>query len=342
MRLGVLDVGSNTVHLLVVDGRVGGAPSPAVSHKRELRLAEHLDPDGSMSEAGIVALINVVTECRQIAEDTGCAELLPFVTSALREANNCDEVLARCQAEAGVTMRVLTGIEEARATFLAARRWFGWSAGSLAVFDIGGGSLEMATSRDEDPEVALSVPVGAGRMARRFGGREVKAVRKHARAAIGSRVGEMLRHAPFDVVVGTSKTFRTLGQLTGAASGEQGPFVRRTLARADLSPLVSKLAGMEPEDRAKLSGVSRGRAEQILAGAVVAEAVMDLTGVTELRICPWALREGLILNYLDHLDYFSDAASIEQRLIGNRPEGPDQARALLAQGAARPVVRVTD
>lgn len=302
MRLGVLDVGSNTVHLLVVDARVGGAPSPAASHKRELRLAEHLSDDGSMSRAGAEALIEMVAECRQIAEDTGCADLLPFVTSALREASNCDEVISRCEEQTGVRLRVLTGVDEARATFLAARRWFGWSAGSLALFDIGGGSLEMAASRDEEPEVALSVPVGAGRMARRFGAVEVKKVRKHARAAIGSQVGELLRHAPFDLAVGTSKTFRTLGQLTGAAPAAEGLFLRRTLVRKDLADVVTGLAAMAPADRSKLSGVSRGRADQILAGAVVAEAAMELAGVDELRICPWALREGLILNYLDHLN----------------------------------------
>lgn len=312
VRLGVLDVGSNTVHLLVVDARVGGAPAPAASNKRELRLAEHLTPDGAMSRAGADALVEMVSECRQIAEDTGCADLLPFVTSALREASNCDEVLQRCVDRTGVQLRVLTGVDEARATFLAARRWFGWSAGSLAVFDIGGGSLEMAASRDEEPEVALSVPVGAGRMARRFGASEVKKVRKHARAEIGAHVGELLRHRPFDLAAGTSKTFRTLGQLTGAAPAEEGLFLRRTLARRDLDQVISGLAGMEPSERAKLSGVSRGRADQILAGAIVADAVMDLAGVDELRICPWALREGLILNYLDHLEYF-DTAGAEPR-----------------------------
>lgn len=322
MRLGVLDVGSNTVHLLVVDARVGGAPSPAASHKRELRLAEHLSDDGSMSRAGADALIQMVAECRQIAEDTGCADVLPFVTSALREASNCDEVLDRCEKKTGVRLRVLTGVDEARATFLAARRWFGWSAGSLALFDIGGGSLEMAVSRDEEPEVALSVPVGAGRMARRFGPSEVKAVRKHARTVIGSRVGEMLRHAPFDLAVGTSKTFRTLGQLTGAAPAEEGLFLRRTLARKDLAEVVSGLADMDPAERAKLSGVSRGRADQILAGAVVADAVMDLAGVDELRICPWALREGLILNYLDHLTPEGSGQAGYPRRRGQAPSNP--------------------
>lgn len=314
MRLGVLDIGSNTVHLLVVDARVGGAPVPAASHKRELRLAEHLDDDGSMSRGGIDALVQMVAECREFAEDTGCARMLPFVTSALREATNCDAVIAEVKEKTDVELRVLSGIDEARATFLAARRWFGWSAGTLAVFDIGGGSLEMAVGRDEEPEIALSAPVGAGRMARTFGPRERVAVRRHVRGEIGAVIGDVLRRGPFDRAVATSKTFRTLGRLTGAAPAGEGIFVHRELRRADLPPLIDKLAEMKPESRASLPGVSAGRANQILAGAIVAEAVMDLTGIEVLELCPWALREGVIVNHLDHLDYFTDGTPKARRI----------------------------
>ncbi|WP_460770967.1 Ppx/GppA family phosphatase [Mariniluteicoccus flavus] len=314
MRLGVLDIGSNTVHLLVVDARVGGAPVPAASHKRELRLAEHLADDGSMSRAGIDALVATVAECRDFAEDTGCSEMLPFVTSALREASNCDDVVGEVRDATGVEVRVLSGHDEARATFLAARRWFGWSAGALAVFDIGGGSLEMAAGRDEEPDIALSVPVGAGRLARRFGPRERSRVRRLARAEVGGVIGDVLRRGPFDRAVATSKTFRTLGRLTGAAPATEGPFVRRILERSALHEVVNRLAATKPEARAGLPGVSEGRADQILAGAIVAEAVMDLAGLETLELCPWALREGVIVNHLDHLDYFTDRSPRARRL----------------------------
>ncbi len=305
VRLGVLDIGSNTVHLLVVDARVGGAPIPAASHKRELRLAEHLEADGRMSRKGIDALVDMVASSKEFAEDTGCAEMLPFVTSALREASNCDQVIAEVERKTGVALRVLSGQDEARATFLAVRRWYGWSAGTLSVFDIGGGSLEIAAGPDEDPEVALSVPVGAGRMARRFGGKDVTALRRHVRAEIGSVIGEVLRRGPFDRSVATSKTFRTLGRITGTAPAADGPYVPRVLRREALSEAVERIAKMKPAERTQLPGVSAGRAPQLLAGAVVAESVMELAGMEALQICPWALREGIILNHLDHLDYFN-------------------------------------
>ncbi|MGZ4639604.1 MAG: Ppx/GppA phosphatase family protein, partial [Actinomycetes bacterium] len=157
MRLAVLDVGSNTVHLLVVDAHRGARPLPAWSHKRELRLAEHMSADGSIDQAGADALVSAAREALAVAEDQGAEELMAFATSALREAANGSQVLARLREETGVDLELLTGRDEARLTFLAVRRWFGWAAGRLLVLDIGGGSLEVAVGIDEEPDVTQSL-----------------------------------------------------------------------------------------------------------------------------------------------------------------------------------------
>src|SRR5689334_7078229 len=159
MRLGVIDVGSNTVHLLVVDAHVGAQPLPAWSHKLELRLSEHVEPDVRIDASGADALVKFARECLTVAEDGGVEDLLAFATSAIREAPNADEVLARVLDEAGVDLQVLSGEDESRLTFLAARRWFGWSSGRLLVIDIGGGSLELAAGLDEEPDAVLSLPL---------------------------------------------------------------------------------------------------------------------------------------------------------------------------------------
>jgi len=164
MRLGVLDVGSNTVHFLVVDAHPGAAPVPAYSHKIELRLAELLDEQGAIREDGVQRLIDMVASSMRVAEDKGVEEVLPFATSAVREAVNGEDVLKRVERETGVQLRVLSGGDEARLTFLAARRWYGWSAGRLLLLDIGGGSLEIACGVDEQPDAAVSLPLGAGRL----------------------------------------------------------------------------------------------------------------------------------------------------------------------------------
>lgn len=306
MRLGVIDVGSNTVHLLVVDVHPGAHPLPDYSHKVELRLAEHLTDSGDVSESGAAQLAEFVADCVDVADNRGVSELMGFATSAIREAGNGDEVLGRVRERSGVDLQVLSGEDEARTTFLAARRWFGWSAGRLLVVDIGGGSLELAAGLDEEAEVALSLPLGASRLTRRLAGnppktREIKALRKHIRGEIAGVHRRLIRVGEPHLVVGTSKTIRSLARVCGAAPSVDGPYVHRALTRADVSQLIPRLSAMTAAQRARLPGVSTSRAPQLLAGALVVEAAMELSDVDRLEICPWALREGLILRRIDRL-----------------------------------------
>jgi exopolyphosphatase / guanosine-5'-triphosphate,3'-diphosphate pyrophosphatase len=307
MRLGVLDIGSNTGHLLVVDATGGAAPLPAFSHKEPLRLAEHLDESGAVSSSGIGALTSFVAAAKAVAEDKGCEEMLGFATSAVRDAVNCDQVLAHVADETGVEIGVLSGEDEARLTFLAVRRWFGWSAGRLSVFDIGGGSLEIAGGADEAPDVAWSLPLGAARLARDWFDEGVpdedtlREVRRHIRAEIARSAGALLRLGHPDHAAATSKTFRSLARICGAAASAEGPLVARTLSSTDLAAWVPKLVTMTAAELAVLPGVSPSRTHQIVPGALVAEACLDLFDLPELEICPWALREGVILERLDQI-----------------------------------------
>jgi exopolyphosphatase/guanosine-5'-triphosphate,3'-diphosphate pyrophosphatase len=307
MRLGVIDIGSNTVHLLVVDAHPGGHPLPAFSHKVELRLSESLDPTGRVEGATADRLVAFVKDCLGIAEDQGVQDLFAFATSALRESPNGDEVIARVHGETGVVLEVLSGADEARMTFLAVRRWFGWSSGRLLVIDIGGGSLELANGLDEEPDVALSLPLGAGRLTReRLSGdppqaKIVRQVRAYIRSTLAEQVRPLLKAGAPDRAVGTSKTMRSLARIAGAAPRDDGPFVPRSLTREHVHEILDRLSGMDAASRSALPGVSVGRSRQLLAGALVAEAAMDLLQVESVEICPWALREGLILRRLDHL-----------------------------------------
>jgi exopolyphosphatase/guanosine-5'-triphosphate,3'-diphosphate pyrophosphatase len=206
-----------------------------------------------------------------------------------------------------VRIDVLSGEDEARLTFLAVRRWFGWSAGRLAVFDIGGGSLEIAGGADEAPDVAWSLPLGAARLARtyfRAGSPSedgVREIRREIRAEIARDAGHLLRAGSPDRAAATSKTFRSLARICGAAPSGDGALVPRTLPLAELREWIPKLVAMPTEELASLPGVSPSRRHQIVPGALVAEGCMDIFGLTELEICPWALREGVILERLDQL-----------------------------------------
>ena len=307
MRLGVLDVGSNTVHLLVVDAYQGARPGPAYSHKAELRLGDHLDSRNRLSQDCAVQLRAFVDEALGVAEDKGVQQMLAFATSAVRDAVNGDQILARIQAETKVDIRVLSGPDESRLTFLAARRWFGWSSGRLLLLDIGGGSLEIASGVDEEPAAAVSLPLGAGRLTRDWlagdppSRDEVRRLRRHVRAEIAATAGTVMRDGRPNHAVATSKTFRQLARISGAAPSSDGPYVRRILRHADVTALAERLARTTAADRAQLPGVSRGRAAQLAAGAIVADAAMDLFDLPELEVCPWALREGVILRRLDAL-----------------------------------------
>ncbi|GAA3697585.1 Ppx/GppA phosphatase family protein [Nonomuraea antimicrobica] len=307
MRLGVLDIGSNTVHLLVVDAHRGARPMPAYSHKVDLRLTEHLDKDKKLGKQGVERLGSFVEEAVRLAEDKGVEELLAFATSAVREAANGEQVLREIDARCGVHIAVLSGRDEARLTFLAVRRWFGWSSGRLLAFDIGGGSLEIAAGFDEEPDAAVSLPLGAGRLTRDwFTGDppspdEVRRLRRHVRAEIARTVGDVARYGQVNRAVATSKTFKQLARIAGAAPSSEGPYVARSLSRQDMADWAVKLTTMDAAERAELSGVSEGRAAQLAAGALVADAAMDLFEVSRLDVCPWALREGVILRRLDML-----------------------------------------
>ena len=307
MRLGVLDVGSNTVHLLVVDAHRGARPIPTSSHKSVLRLMRYLEPDGAISEVGVSAIITAVGEAAAAAEEAGLDEFLPFATSAIREAANGEEVLDRVARETGVELQVLPGEDEAHLTFLAVRRWFGWSADNLLVFDIGGGSLELTQGIDEVPDVALSVPLGAGRSTVEFlpddppSSEQVARLREHARGVLSEAVGAFSELPAPDHVVGSSKTIRSLARLAGSTEEGVGASDRTVLTRRGLDDWTPRLAKIPADARPALPGITVDRTFQIVAGAVVLSEAMRAFGVSELDVSPWALREGLILRRIDRM-----------------------------------------
>jgi len=307
MRLGVLDVGSNTVHLLVVDAHPGARPIPTASHKSVLRLMRYLDHDGSISEQGVEAILEAVRDAVAVARDGGIDEFLAFATSAIREATNGESVLARIEAEAGVHLAVLSGEDEARITFLAVRRWYGWSAGRVLLFDIGGGSLEIAQGVDEVPDVALSLPLGAGRSTIKYlpddppTEEQVAKLRRRAKKVLARAVDALADLPAFDHVVGSSKTIRSLAKLAGSTEEGVGPEERSILRLSGLDDWIPRLARIPADARPALPGITADRTFQIVAGAVVLSETMRAFKVKELEVSPWALREGLILRRIDRL-----------------------------------------
>jgi len=303
VRLGVLDVGSNTIHLQVMDAHPGARPSPATNFKVELRLTQYLDKSGSISIDGIKLLHEAISQAVLHANENDTDEILAFATSAVRDAKNGSQIIKEINEQHQIDLQILTGEEEARMTFLAVRRWLGWSAGKLLVLDIGGGSLEIASGIDENPESAISLPFGAARLTRDFlsgdpySHKDVKFLEDFVASKLEESLPPILRSHDANHFVGTSKTFRTLARLSGHWFNENPKFLEIT----NLKALTTKLVEMPNTARAQLPGVSSTRALQIVAGAIVARAAMEVLEIEKLEICPWALREGIVLRRLDWL-----------------------------------------
>ncbi len=302
MRLGVLDVGSNTIHLQVMDAHPGARPTPATNFKTELRLIEHLNDSGEISSEGILLLHEAVKGAVEHAHESKTEEILAFATSAIRDAKNGTEIIKNINLEFDIDLQIMSGDEEARMTFLAARRWLGWSAGRLLVVDIGGGSLEIAIGDDEHPDATISLPLGAARLTRDFlkgdpySPKSIRNLEIYVDEVLQDSLPYEIKLHSADHFVATSKTFRTLARI--AANGENA----KRLQTKSLINLIPKLGEMSNKERSELSGVSSSRASQILAGSVVARAILEKLQVPEVEICPWALREGLVLRWLDWME----------------------------------------
>jgi exopolyphosphatase / guanosine-5'-triphosphate,3'-diphosphate pyrophosphatase len=305
-QVGVLDVGCFSAHLVVVSG---SPLQPVVSHKTRLRLDRALDRHNRLRPEGVEQVVTAVRTARRIAERAGVDDIVPFATSVIRDAGNADHVIAEVARRTGTVLRVLPGREEARLAYLAARHWFGWHTGPLLVLDVGGGTVELAAGEDLEPSFTRSLPFGARTLTRRLAldrtaprdhrGLAREQVRAHDRVVAALEGTSVAAHR----AVGCSKVFQQLARLAGARPQHEGPFVPRVLKLTDLRGWIPRLARMPVPRRARLPGISRHRAEQSLAGAMVAEALMVAAGQDEVEICPWSTREGLLLTLIGAGDH---------------------------------------
>ncbi len=301
-QAGVLDVGCHSALLTVVRRRPGSVLEPVFSRKVRLRLHETLDRKGRLEKAGVESVERAVAEAVAADPRPRGPEVFAFATSVIRDAPNRDEIIARVAHTTGTRLRVLTGEEEARLAYVAARQWAGSMAGQLLVLDIGGGTVEIASGTGDRPRVVYSLPLGARRITRDWlpGGtapspRRLAEVRQYLRRSLEAVPG-LPQAEPGGRVLACSKTFEQLGRLAAAQS--RGPRTKRRLTLPQLRTVVSVLADAAPSHRAKLPGISRHRAEQSLAGALIAQALMEACGAKSVEICPWSTREGLLLERL--------------------------------------------
>ncbi|MFE2303388.1 Ppx/GppA phosphatase family protein [Streptomyces sp. NPDC059445] len=302
-QAGVLDVGCHSALLTVARRRAGVAMEEVLSRKVRLQLHETLDATGRLDKSGVRSVQRAVAET--LAENReALPEVYAFATSVIRDAPNRDEVLAQVASATGTRLRVLSGEEEARLAYVAARHWAGERPGSLLVLDIGGGTVEVASGTSRQPRTAHSLPLGARTVTRTWkldeavsSKRRLAEVRDH----LSDRLADAdLPHAdPDGRVLACSKTFTQLARYTTAGSDRSRAPQRLTLD--EVRAAVGVLAKNGSAGRGRLPGISRHRAGQSLAGALVAEALMEACRATSVEISPWSTREGLLLERLGAL-----------------------------------------
>lgn len=284
-RVAVLDVGCFSAHLLVVERSPNRR---VVSHKVRLRLDRAIDGNGRITRTGIEHIVDAVRTAEQRLRRVRTGKFLPFATSSVRDAANAAKVVDIVARRTGVSLRFLSGDQEARLAYRAARHWHG-PAGALTVLDVGGGTIELAYGDGDRPAFTCSLPLGA-RTLTRAGLTDTKKertrLRDEIRDAIPRDVRRNMAKAP---ATGCSKVFQSLAKVAGACR----------LRADDLATWIPRLATLSPDRRAELPGISEHRAQQVFAGAVVAHALMSATGHDVIDICPWSTKEGVLLSLLE-------------------------------------------
>lgn len=323
MELGLLDIGSNSARLEVVDLDRERLPRANWSYKARTRLAEHTGPDGLVADAGVEHAAEAVQRCLHAGRERLPRALVAYGTSAVRDARNGTELRRRLGEAAGIRIGVLSPRAEAALTYRGARRWHGRPGGRLTTVDIGGGTFDVVTGTGHRPEEVASFPFGAARLTRRYLPDDPPRAEQVAELAevVQRRIHDRLHHyadADLGHPIAQSKVLRQLAVLTESSDGHVARGADR-LVRRCLERWIPRLAQLDQKQRAALPGLSRGRAKRVLAGAIVADTVLRTIGVESLEICPWGLREGVVFRCVEACE----TARAEER--------PDAVRAVMAE-----------
>ena len=302
MRLGLLDIGSTAARLELVDLDRATLPRAAWSFKARTRLAEHTRPDGLVLAEGVDSAVRAAQKCLRAGRDRDPDALVAYGTSAVRDAANCDELRDRLSAAVDQRIGVLSPEAEAALTYRAAHRWHGRPGTTVTTVDIGGGTTDVVRGTGQEPDEVVTLPLGAARLTRQHVADDpptpaeveglTRAVREPVRAALRPLAGELGQ------VLAQSKLLRQLAVLTESTRERTARHPDR-LARAEVARWVPRLAELDQHERAALPGISRSRSRRVVAGAIVAEAVLDELGAGTAEICPWGLREGLVFRFVE-------------------------------------------
>jgi exopolyphosphatase/guanosine-5'-triphosphate,3'-diphosphate pyrophosphatase len=297
-RLAAIDVGTNTVLLLVAERR-GGALAPVLERAEITRLGRGVDATGRLDPAAVRETVRVLADFAASARSLGAGRIACVATSAARDAANGAEFFEEARRAAGLVPEVISGDEEARLVWASAWRDFGAGGAPLAVLDVGGGSTELSFGDGPLPRGRTSLQVGAVRLTERHvradppAAAELARLRAAARDALAPlRALEVPSGGRLVGVAGTVTTLSAVAQALPVYDPER--VHGATLARAEVEALVARLAGLAVAERAALPGMEPKRADVILAGGIVVAEAMALLGFDRLTVSDRGVRWGLL------------------------------------------------
>jgi exopolyphosphatase/guanosine-5'-triphosphate,3'-diphosphate pyrophosphatase len=305
MRIAAIDIGTNSVHMLVVRVREDLSFEVIDREKAMVRLGAGGLDGRELTPEAMTAALQALSKFKRVAESRDVDALVAAATSATREARNGGEFLRRIERETGIRARVITGAEEARLIHLAAVYGVDVGSGRAVVIDVGGGSVEITLGTATDLQHARSFKLGVIRLTERFvrsdplAERDERRMVRHILEQI-ERHCDQIAAAGFDRVIGTSGTILSLGAVATAMTRGAAPDELRNLRvpAKQLRRLRKAVVDMDVEQRLAMPGLDPRRADLVVAGAVLVDTIIRRLGAEELTLCDLALREGLVLDYI--------------------------------------------
>ena len=305
MKFAAIDIGSNSIKLVVVEAAASDSFAVLAREREFVRLGHETLLKGHLDRGAILRATECIRRLKSIAEARGAQTIVATATAAVREANNSTNFIKAVEQKTGIKVEILSGIEEARLIGLAASHGCGVKGMPTLNIDIGGGSTEISIFRDGLPTSLLSIKLGAVGLTERFlttdpaRSKALEALRTEVHAAL-ERPARELRDYRWENVTGTSGTILAIGNaLRLRSSGQQTvqPIESRIKLK-ELAEFNSTLGEMTIQERKIAARLTLARAEIIVAGGLVLEGAMRALGIKSLSTCEWGLREGVIIDRL--------------------------------------------
>ena len=325
MRIAALDLGSNSFHLIVVEARLDGSFVPLIAEKEMLRLGDLVARTGRIGEPAMTECLEVVARFRAIAESKRADEIVAVGTAALREALDGGDFVDRVREEVGIEVELIDGVEEAKVVFTAVRASVLIDRPPALAADLGGGSLEIVVGDQAGISYAASARLGVGRLTAELVGTDPPSEEDRARLAarISGELGPVLaevREFKPHMLIGSSGTFTSLVRIAAALrDGILHESVNQlTVCRADLAAARVLIDTLTSSERSKLPGCDQRRSELLPAGIAVLMHLMDETGLDELTVSEWALREGIVMRTIhahDRAELSDDPRAIRRASV---------------------------